>query len=492
MNIYTLPTIYPVTCHTDHVGPGSTFVAIVGNKQDGTQYIKKALERGATTIVFAQDSPLSPELLEYISTVYPTDTLQINSVNDTRLALAQLSAQAHDNPAKKLKIIGVTGTKGKTSTAFLLHHILTVSGYATALISGVYNSIGDQKFPTHLTTPQPDYLHMFFAECVKKNIEYVVMEVAAQALSLHRVHGINYSGIVFTNFDHEHAEFYNSYDDYFNAKKILFTQLLNNNAPVIINNDDNKGSYMLQHPELINSSALYAYGITDQTQKNSHFWKAHIISSPEESLELDVTCAHFNNSTRISCPALYGNFNAYNLLGAVALAAQLGIDISKIAQALSSFAGVPGRLERHELPNGAIGIIDYAHTPSSFNAVLPLLRTLTDHLIVIFGPAGERDPYKRPIMGSIAATYGDTVIISSDNPRSEDMMTMINMVIPGVAQKDRHKLIIEPDREQAIRIAYTLSRPGTIIALLGKGPDEYQQIGSIKHYFSEKAIFRSL
>jgi len=222
-----LPTIYPVACHTDHVGPGSIFVAIQGFKQDGVRYIQQALEKGATEIVVQDDAELSDLPLG----------VHAHKVSDTRKALAELSAQAAGYPAKKLKIIGVTGTKGKTTTVYLIEQVLKTAGYKTARLSTVNNAILDRENKAQLTTPQPDYLHQFFKRCVQEDVEYVVMEVAAQALSLHRVHGLQFDGVIFTNFSQEHGEFYDSMEDYFAAKCTIFEQI-NPGSPVLVNADD--------------------------------------------------------------------------------------------------------------------------------------------------------------------------------------------------------------------------------------------------------------
>ncbi|MFC1845617.1 Mur ligase family protein, partial [Candidatus Dependentiae bacterium] len=216
-----MPKTFPVACHTSRVGPGSTFVAIKGEKHDGISYISRALASGASTIAIQQDVNLSDDVLKDIERAGAS----LQRVSNTRKALATLSAQAHGNPAQQLRIIGVTGTKGKSSTVFMLEHILQRAGYKTALLSSVYNKIGDEITSSSLTTEHPDYLHGFFALCVDAGIEFVVMEVAAQALSLHRVEGIEFDGVLFTNFAKEHGEFYKDLDSYFDAKRLLFGQL---------------------------------------------------------------------------------------------------------------------------------------------------------------------------------------------------------------------------------------------------------------------------
>lgn len=474
MNI-TLPPIYPVTCHTDHVGVGSTFVAIQGFKHDGLTFIPQALERGATTIVVHNDALLSTDL---VSLIYKYNA-QLMRVGDTRLALATLSAQALNFPAKKLKIIGITGTKGKTTSSFLLEHIMRNAGYKTALLSTVHNAIGEQIFPMKLTTPQPDYLHIFFKACVDAGVEYVIMEVAAQAMSMQRVAGIEFDGIIFTNFDQEHAEFYETIDAYFQAKASILKQR-KKDAPVIINGHDDWLKRIAQ-PDYI------SFG-TDKVQHAT--FKITNVRDVQQAVSFDFIWKETNDFAY--CPALIGQFNLWNVAGVISMARSLGISQESINHGLQTFKKVPGRLESYQLPNGARCFIDYAHNPSSYLAVLSAMRPLTDHLIVVFGCGGDRDQEKRPHMGSIAAQFADFIILTSDNPRSENPEEIICQIKKGIGDAHFSKIYTELDRAMAIKKAYEQSCSGSIIMLLGKGPDEYQIIGNQKFPFSEAAIVRSL
>lgn len=467
-----LPTIYPVTCHTDHVGPGSTFVAIAGFNLDGVNFIPQAIAKGATRIVVEHGVELSPTVLYEIK----KHRAQLTTVSNARKALAELSAQANGNPARKLKIIAITGTKGKTTTAFLLEHLLRTAGKKTALISTVYNMIDGQQFAMRLTTPQPDYLHVFFNSCIQAGVEYVIMEAAAQAFTMHRLDGIEFDGILFTNFDSEHAEFYASLDDYFAAKCAIFNYG-KPTASIFVNADD------AWCQKILSSKPVSTFGFSAGTVRG----KLH---TTNHGIELSVTTGHSTHT--IACPALIGSFNGYNILGVASLALDLGIDPQAVVQSFATFERVPGRLEQHPLPNGARCIIDYAHNPSSYKAVLSTLRTLTDHLIVVFGCGGDRDASKRPLMGQIAAEYADIVILTSDNPRSEDPATIAQAIKAGITDEQKGKVLDELDRALAIKKAYQLSRPTTIVALLGKGPDEYQIVGKVKERFSEAEIVRSL
>jgi len=477
MNMHLkMPSIFAVTAHTAHVGPGTTFIAIKGMKEDGIIYGADAIAKGATQLVIAHDAVISPEL----ATLIEQNKVHVERVTNTRKAFAQKSAQAVGYPAHKLRIIGITGTKGKTTTAWLLFHLLKTAGHNVALLSTVKNYINDQEFVTQLTTQQPDYLHHFFDLCVQAGVEYVVMEVAAQALSLHRTETLRFDGIIMTNFSAEHAEFYTDLQQYFNAKKLIFNQATPQ-AKVLINADDAWCKQLLQE-----NSSYHSFGINGQQVD----YGTQLLGNLQQAIEWSL---NYNGQMHtLYCPALLGEFNIYNATVAAAMALELGLDITTIKQALLTFKAVPGRLEQHITPRGARFIIDYAHNPSSYQALLPMLRSLTEDLIVIFGAGGERDHTKRSVMGALAAQYADTVILTTDNPRSEDPVTIINDIKSGISIYYMHKIIVELDREEAIKKAYQIAGSSTFIAVLGKGPDEYQLIKGIKTYFSEKNIIKSL
>lgn len=458
---------FKVAAHTDNVGPGTIFVAIHGTKQDGTQYIAQAINKGASQIVIDHNAILSDSLLQQITDAQ----VQITRVANTRASLAQLAAKAYDFPAKRLKIIGITGTKGKTTSTFLAHHILQEAGYKTAMLTGVYNAIGNQQYNASLTTPQPDYLHHFFALCIEQGIEYVVMEAAAQALSLHRLDGINFTGVIFTNFSQEHGEFYSSLAEYFAAKQKIITQVTSSGI-VCLNADEP----WLQ--EIITPNPHYVtFGRNPQAQ-------FHLLQSHADMHAIAMTIEHTIHSYHFMSECLVGSFNVYNILGVIACLHSLGLSFGVIDAALQNFTGVPGRLERYMLANEVVGIIDYAHNPSSFNALLSTLRDATQQLIVVFGCGGERDATKRPIMGGIVDRYADMIVLTADNPRSEQVEQIMDDIAVGIAHKD--KIVQEPDRAQAIATAYAQATPGAIIAILGKGPESYQEIAGIKYPWSDK------
>jgi len=460
-----LPCSWPVTCHTAYVGNGSTFVAIKGYTQDGVAFIPEALKKGARTIVVAHDAIVSDEM--QMAIVQHNATLQV--VDDARKALATLSAQAHGYPADKLQIIGITGTKGKTTTAFLVHHLLNQAGIKAALISTVHNQIGETIYKKVLTTPQPDYLHMFFALCIEQGVTHVVMEVAAQALSLHRVHGVAFAVGAFTNIAHEHMEFYASMQEYFQAKARLLEHM-KADATVVCNGDDAwLGELVL--PESIRHISIQMHQIAVASVDPIAFsYQGHMFK----------------------VPALIGRFNIYNACMSSAIAQACGISVASIEQAFLTFTGVKGRLQKHVMPNGAMCYIDYAHTPDSYAQVLQLLSAMTDHLIVVFGCSGGKDMFKRPKMGAIAVTYAQHIILTADNPAHEDPMAICHDIMAGIAMHEKKRVVCELDRAQAIALAYAMSKKGSIIAILGKGPDEWQIEGDKRYFFSDTATVQQL
>lgn len=475
-SLISMPSTFPVTCHTDFVGKNSIFVAIEGYADNGVNYIKKAIEKGARTIVVHHNTFLDDDLCDFIS----VHDVVVDRVDNARKALAQLSANAAGLPAQKLKIIGVTGTKGKTTTSFLLTHILHSAGYKTALISSAQNRINDNTFSAPLTTPQPDYLQQFLKLCVDNAVDYVVMEVAAQALTLHRVESITFCGVIFTNFSHEHLEFYLNLEEYFRAKCLIFTMVAQN-APVLINQDNEQCAQLCAQ----NSSGI-RFGFASACSG----YRGELLSDTIAAIALRINYQGCSND--FVCTALFGKYNAYNVLAATSMALALQIQPQEISGALRTFSGVPGRLQEHVLSNGARCFIDYAHNPESFQAVLSTLRALTSQLIVIFGAGGGRDKSKRPMMGVIAANIADIVVVTSDNPRLEDPLVIANDITRDIPEQLQQKIVQELDRKRAIEYAYFLSDQGSIIALLGKGPDEYQIIGRTKYYFSERNIIEQL
>lgn len=469
-----LADIFPVTAHTDFVGPGSTFVAIRGLKGDGIAYVECAIEKGAKTIVLDKSACLAQA-----DQAYSERGVTLVRVDNTRCALAHLSAQAAGHPARALKIIGITGTQGKTTCVFLLESVLKKAGYKTALLSGVKNAIAGEDFSTELTTQQPDYIHQFLRLAVERSVEYVVMEVAAQALTLYRVAGIEFDAVIFTNFSQEHGEFYPSVEEYFQAKCLIAKQLKPNGIFLINGDDERLTEYAVQ---FVCQPLRFAVHAPDA------FYKA-LVHTTDRQLHF-VPIIDGKTAVGIQTQQALGIFSVYNYLAVFALAHQLGISEHVAAWALSTFEGVPGRIERYTLTSGALCIIDYPHTLPAWHSILSVLRNMTEHLIVVFGAGGGRgDAHKRAMMGKLVSEYADVALVTSDNPRHENPDQIMFDIQAGMLAKAH--VIAECDRKKAIEIACSIAHKNSIVALLGKGHEEYQQIGSTKYYFSEREIIKA-
>lgn len=472
MSNIVFPSVYPVTGHTDFVGQGSTFVAIAGSKQNGLNFIPLALEKGASRIVVTIGEVITQELQQLIEKHKAT----LEFVDDTRKALAELSARALDFPAKKMKIVGITGTKGKTSSSYMAYHMLHTIGKKVALVSTIEKRIGSELISIPLTTPLPDQLQMFLSVCVDQGIEYVVLEVSAQALTLNRVAGIEFEACVFTNFSHEHLEFYKDLTEYFNAKSLLVNKV-KNPKNMFINIDDQYGQKLFLYNKDCSSFSL-------QNKEATLYGCMH-----QKDNQVMLHVKNNNQMYDIYIPFL-GVFNAYNLLGVLGLMKALEIDFSQLQYSLKNLPHVPGRMEKYQLKNGALCFIDYAHNPSSFEAVLSTLRSMTSHLIVVFGAGGNRDAQKRPLMGAIAQKYCNVVIVTSDNPRDESPLDIALAIKKGFDFTKEFEFYQELNRVKAIELGHELSKKGSIIAILGKGRDEYQIVGALTFPFKERSIIK--
>ncbi len=465
----SMPSIFPVAAHTDNVGQGTIFVAICGQHYDGVLYIPQAIAKGASRIVIQKDAFVPQDIL-LLLTVHE---IPLTRVENSRKALAELSDQMANYSAKKLKIIGITGTKGKTTSVYILEKLLKKIGKNVARLSTVSNAINGFELKAPLTTAQPDYLHQFFSLCVQHDVEYVVMEIAAQATTFNRIDDIQLDALIFTNLEREHAELYPDIEDYFQAKYKIISHL-KNDGYVIVNADNVYGQRILKE---LNKSVGFSLKKDFDCSAYVHY------------IQNKITIMVDSNSYDIKYQGIPGIFNAYNLAGACIALMQLGFSLNQFLSTTIQFPKIPGRLEEYNLPNGAQAYIDYAHTPGSFRSLLSVVREWTDHLIVVFGAGGGKDSVKRPEMGRIASEYSDLVILTTDNPRQEDPKKIIEDLMDGISQKD--KVLIELDRARAIEIAYNYSKNNSIIMLLGKGPDEYQIVGTTKAYFSEKEILQS-
>ena len=459
-----LPKSFSVASHTDNITSGSIFVAIDGYKQNGFDFIDLAIKRGAVRVVLHKDANISALIPKY-------PNIKFTLVENTRKSLAILAAKKLNLPVSKLKIIGVTGTKGKTSTTFLIEYLLQKAGHKTALLGTIKNTILDQEIESSQTTMGSDWLHVFFNECVKAGVEYVVMEVSSHALSLERVYGFEFDIACFTNLAAEHMDFYEDLESYFEAKSILFSQI-KQCGMAIINVDDEWGKKLKASLKRKNLK-LISFG-----KNRNVFIKKNDLSGLNIEILSDGKTFKLGSS-------LFGEFNAHNLSMAFFVCKSLGIDNNLMLKNVSKFPGIPGRIQKHKLKNGAYAFVDYAHNPSSFEAVLRPLSVFSNNLIVVFGCGGDRDKTKRPFMGKIASLYGDKIIISNDNPRNEDPKLIISDILCGILPSKKEFTYVEMNRKDAISMAVELSKKGSIIALLGKGHENYYLVGDKKFYFDD-------
>jgi UDP-N-acetylmuramoyl-L-alanyl-D-glutamate--2,6-diaminopimelate ligase len=441
--------------------PNCLFVAVKGTQVDGHSFIPKVIEQGATAVICEVLPDDKPENVTFIVVENAAETLGLAAAN------------FYDNPTEKLKVVGITGTNGKTSTATLLYDLFSNMGYKCGLISTVENRITGKIIPSTHTTPDQIALQSLFATMVSEGCDYGFMEVSSHALEQNRTAGIHFAGAIFSNITHDHLDYHKTFDRYLAAKKRLFDDLPKT-AFALTNHDDRNGKVMLQNTKAEKNS--YAL------RKIATF-RAKILDNSLMGLHLEMDGQDF-------FARMIGEFNAYNLLAVYSAAVLLGADKTEILTTLSDLKGAEGRFDyiRHPTTD-VIGIVDYAHTPDALEKVLETIRQLRkvgQKIITITGAGGDRDPVKRQIMGKVCANLSDTVILTSDNPRSEGPLSIIEQMKSNLTEKDRAKVLEIPDRRQAIRTAVRLAQHGDIILLAGKGHEKYQEIQGVKHPFDDK------
>lgn len=439
-----------VTADSRLVQENFVFVAIGGNKCDGNSFIEEAIRRGARAVV--TEGAVSAGQRGHNGVIF------VETVN-SRVALAKLAAEFYGYPSRKLKVIGVTGTNGKTTITYLLEHILRRAGYKTGVIGTINYRFGDRVIPATNTTPGPEKIQQLLAEMFCEDIRYVAMEVSSHALDQMRVAGIDFHAGIFTNLTQDHLDYHKDMEQYFRAKSLLFKGL-NAQALAIINRDD---AYAQRLMNIANGRVL-TYGL----KSSSDISASRIRLGPHGTIfSLAAPRVKFD-----ICTKLIGRHNVYNILAAVLFALQEGIPVDTIKDAVESFEIVPGRLEVVDAGQPFRVFVDYAHTEDAMRNVIASLREL-DHrrLIVVFGCGGDRDTTKRPKMGRVASELSDEVIITADNPRSEDLNAIIADITRGVA-KNNYTVI--PDRRQAIETAIRMAKEDDIVLIAGKGHENYQ------------------
>jgi len=451
--------ITSVAFDSRQVIPGSMFVAVKGTQVDGHDYIDQAIKQGAIAVI-CEDLPAH--------TAAEVDFLM---VANSAKALSLVAANFYGNPSAQLKLVGVTGTNGKTTIATLLYQLFRDLGYKAGLLSTVENQINGQVIPSTHTTPDPIELNRLLEEMVTQGCDYCFMEVSSHAVAQHRVDNLSFSGGVFTNLTHDHLDYHKTFDSYLKAKKAFFDGLPKN-AFALTNSDDKNGNIMLQNSQAHRKT----YGL-----KSMADYKARILENQFGGLLLHID----NEEVWFK---MVGTFNAYNLLAVYATAMLLEQDKAKTLTSLSKLTGAEGRFEYIVAPNKVIGIVDYAHTPDAVQNVLSTIHDIrkgNEKVITVIGCGGDRDKTKRPIMARVASEWSDKVILTSDNPRSEDPAQIIKDMIEGVDPAFKRHTVSIVDRREAIKTACMLANPGDIILVAGKGHEKYQDIHGVKNHFDD-------
>ena len=438
---------------------GAVFVAQKGVSVDGHLYIEKAINLGATAIICEK----LPE--------ERNDTITYVQVEDSNTTLAIIASNFYENPSKKLKLVGVTGTNGKTTIASLLYQLFTKAGYATGLLSTVKILVDTTEFKATHTTPDSVTINQYLSKMVAAGVEYCFMEVSSHGIHQKRTEGLEFTGGIFTNLSHDHLDYHNSFAAYRDVKKSFFDSLPKN-AFAITNIDDKNGNIMLQNTKA--KKRTYAL-------KTLADYKAKIIEKSLSGTLLSI------NGTEV-WTKLIGTFNAYNLLAIIGTADELGLDKLEVLTIVSELESVSGRFEYTVSESGVIAIVDYAHTPDALKNVLETIndiRTDNEKLITVVGCGGDRDKTKRPKMAHIASQLSNQTIFTSDNPRTENPATILEEMEAGVLPENYKKTLTISDRRQAIKTACKFSENGDILLIAGKGHETYQEINGERFHFDD-------
>lgn len=448
------------------VTTGNLFVAIKGTQADGHGYIDNAIASGAAAIL-CQETPEQPQ---------PNTTYVV--VTSTEDEVGKIATRFYGEPSKKLKLVGVTGTNGKTTIATLLYNMFRNMGHKCGLLSTVCNYIEEQEVPASHTTPDPIELNILLARMVEAGCEYAFMECSSHAIEQKRIGGLTFAGGIFTNLTRDHLDYHKTFANYRNAKKAFFDSLPKS-AFAITNADDKNGKVMVQNSK----AKIKTYSVESMAD-----YKARIMECHFEGMFLEIEGREIGVQ-------FTGRFNASNLLAVYGTARMLGKDTDEILIAMSMLKCVSGRLEPVHSPEGFTAIVDYAHTPDALKNVLLSIREIlqaTGQVITVCGAGGNRDKGKRPLMAQEAVRLSDKVIITSDNPRFEDPQDIITDMMAGLDNNERKKTLCIADRREAIRTACLLAKRGDAILIAGKGHETYQEIKGVKHHFDDKEVVREI
>lgn len=459
----TNPIIASLVYDSRSVEPGSCFFAVCGTQSDGHTYIASAIERGAVAVVCER---MPEERVEGVSYAV---------VEDSNIAMAAMAVAYYDHPSRELKLVGVTGTNGKTTTATLLYDMFMAMGRKAGLISTVVYRIGEESLASTHTTPDAIRLNAMMRQMVDCGCQYCFMEVSSHSLAQHRTHGLHFAGGLFTNLTHDHLDYHGTYKEYIRAKKSFFDSL-DKHSWAVVNIDDRNGEVMLQN------CAARGYRLSLRSMADYH---TKIVELHPDGMLLVID----NQEVWVK---FTGRFNAYNLTTVYAAATLLGVDKMEVLTTLSQLSPVAGRFETITAEDRTMAIVDYAHTPDALENVLETIEELRrdeQRVVVVCGCGGDRDKSKRPEMAAIALRYATTAIFTSDNPRTESAEAILDDMVAGVGDKSNYLRIT--DRREAIRTAAMIAQAGDIIVVAGKGHEDYQIIGTTKHHFDDREEVRA-
>ena len=435
------------------------YVAQRGTQTDGHKYIPAAIAQGCRAVVCETLPENIDEQVCYIK------------VADSSVALGQLADAFYGHPSRKLKLVGITGTNGKTTTVTLLHRLFMLAGHKAGLLSTIVNRIGDQEVPATHTTPDAVELNKLLSQMVENQCEYCFMEVSSHALCQHRVTGLRFTGAIFSNITHDHLDFHKTFANYIAAKKSFFDKLPKS-AFALTNIDDKNGKVMVQNTK----ANIHTYSL-----RTAADFKGIV-------MENAFTGLHMRINNREVYFKLCGKFNAYNLLAIYGAAVLLGLDEDEVLTKMSMLDSAAGRFQMLRGENGGTAIVDYAHTPDALENVLKTIRDIVGkeaEVITVVGCGGDRDALKRPEMAEIACRYSSKVLLTSDNPRTEDPQAILNDMVKGVPAAKAKQVIVIENRREAIKTACMMLQPQGVLLVAGKGHENYQEINHVKHHFDD-------
>ncbi len=455
-----------VSFNSNDIKQNTLFIAVKGTTVDAHKFIPDAIKKGAVAVVCETFPQVCASNVTYVK------------VKDSGMALGYICSNFFDNPSSKLKLIGITGTNGKTTIATLLFNLFVELGYKVGLLSTICNRINSEIIPSTHTTPDQFVLNKLLGNMVENGCEFCFMEISSHAVVQKRVAGLHFTGGVFSNITHDHLDYHKTFENYISAKKEFFDQLPDS-AFALTNVDDRNGSVMVQNTR----ARKYTYSL--QTMAD---FKTKILENNFGGMQLQI------NDGEIWC-RLVGNFNAYNVTAIYATAILLEQDKEEVMAKLSNLEAAEGRFESFKDKKNVVAIVDYAHTPDAVKKILTTIASIKNSngkIITVIGAGGDRDKTKRPEMADISLQISDRVILTSDNPRSEDPAVIVEEMEKGISNENKQKVLTILDRREAIKTAYALAQSGDIILIAGKGHEKYQEIKGVKYPFDDKQIIKEL